>query len=78
MEREVDDFAREYDQGVPSAIADYYRLILEHSDYPGTPKSVEIAYLPESKQLVLEYDCPTIDVVPEVATYQYDRQNMRL
>lgn len=68
----VDDFARDYEQGVQSAITDYFRLILEHSDYPGTfPKIVKIAYLPESKQLVLEYDCPTIDVIPEVATYKY-------
>ena len=68
----VDDFAREYAEGSPSAILDYYRLVLEHSDYPGNfPKAVKIAYVPESKQLVVEYDFPTIDVVPEITTYKF-------
>lgn len=69
---QVDDFAREYAEANPSAITDYCRRILENSDYPGAfPKAFKIAYLPESRQLVVEYDCPKIDVVPEVATYKY-------
>jgi restriction system protein len=68
----VDDFAREYGEAQPSAIADYCRLVLENSDYPGGfPKALRIVYAPESRQLVIQYDCPTIDVVPEIAAYKY-------
>jgi restriction system protein len=68
----IDEFAREYATGVPSAVIDYCRLALEQSDYPNAfPKGAKIAYTAQSKQIVVEYDCPTIDVVPEVAAYKY-------
>ena len=68
----IDEFAHEYATGVASAVIDYCRLVLEQSDYPNAfPKAAKIAYTAQSKQIVVEYDCPTIDVVPDVAAYKY-------
>ncbi len=68
----VDEFAQDYAEAKPTAITDYCRLILDNSDYPGAfPKGLKTVYVPDSKQLVVEYVCPTIDAVPEVATYKY-------
>jgi restriction system protein len=70
----VDEFASDYQSARPAAIIDYCRLVLEQSNYPAAfPKAAKVAYAPESKQLVVEYDCPTIDVVPEIAAYKYTK-----
>src|SRR5213080_3734577 len=37
------------------------------------PRTVRVGYTAESKQLVVERQLPTIDCVPEVATYRYVR-----
>jgi restriction system protein len=69
---QVDEFESNYADGSPAAISDMCRLVLEHSDYPGAfPKSFELVYMPDSRQLVVQYDCPSIDVVPEIVTYKY-------
>jgi restriction system protein len=69
---QVDQFAREYQEGKPRAVTDYFRLVLDRSEYPeGFPKIAKTAYVPESKQLVVEYDLPTIDVIPEAGGYKY-------
>jgi restriction system protein len=69
---QIDQFAKDYAEGKATAITDYCRLILDGSDYPDSfPKTAKTAYLPDSKQLVVEYDCPTIDIVPEIGSYKY-------
>jgi restriction system protein len=69
---QVDQFAHDYEEGKPSALADYFRMVLGRSDYPeGFPKIVKTAYVTESKQLVVEFDLPTIDIVPEENGYKY-------
>jgi len=35
------------------------------------PKNFRIAYVPESKQLVVDYELPTLDVVPEAREHRY-------
>ncbi len=69
---QIDQFARDYSEGQPAAITDYCRLALDGSDYPeGFPKAAKTAYVPDSKQLVVEYELPTLDAVPEMAAYKY-------
>jgi restriction system protein len=47
-------------------------MVLERSEYPdGFPQEFRLAYVPEPKELVIEYELPTIDVVPKVAEYKY-------
>src|SRR6266700_3570996 len=69
---EVDAFQREFFAGSPSAIVEYFTMVLASSSYPdGFPQHAKLAYVPESKQLVVEYDLPTLDIIPVVGSYKY-------
>jgi restriction system protein len=71
--QEIDMFAAALQKAEPEAIMNYCTLVLESSEYPdGFPQHAKIAYVPESKQLVIEYDLPTMDaVIPEMKEYKY-------
>jgi len=70
--QEVDEFESAYKSGDPSAIVTYCSMILERSEYPdGFPQEFRMAYVPEPKELVVEYELPTKAVVPSVAEYRY-------
>lgn len=57
-----------------SAIIDYFTMVLEASPYPdGFPQQTKLAYVPESKQMVIEYDLPLFEVVPAVGSYKYTK-----
>ena len=69
---EIDNFQRELSAGSPAAIVDYFTIVLASSNYPeGFPQYAKLAYVPESKQLVIEYDLPSFDVIPTVNFYKY-------
>jgi len=69
---EIEDFKREFAAGMPEAIVKYFTLVLEASSYPEDfPQEAKIAYVPESKQLVIEYDLPPFEIVPEIGIYKY-------
>jgi len=69
---EIDDFQRELSASSPSAIVDYFTMVLASSNYPDSfPQHAKLAYVPESKQLVIEYDLPFFEVIPEVGSYKY-------
>lgn len=71
---EVERFAHDFAVGVPAAIIDYFTLVLSSSAYPDNfPQHAKIGYVPESKQLVVEYDLPSMEVVPEISTYKYNK-----
>jgi restriction system protein len=57
----------------PEAIRNYFELVLSMSEYPGKfPRKARVAFAPESKQLVFDYQLPTIeDVIPHVEKYKY-------
>lgn len=56
----------------PEAIVKYFTSVLESSNYPDDfPQEAKLAYVPESKQLVVEYDLPPFDAVPTVGSYKY-------
>lgn len=56
----------------PQAIVQYFTLVLANSDYPkGFPQQYRLAYVPESSQLVIEYELPTMDCVPRVRAVRY-------
>lgn len=59
--------------GKPQAVADYFIAVLENSDYPeGFSQQSSIVYVPDSKQLVVEYDMPLmIDVIPSQKSFKY-------
>ena len=68
----VREFEREYQGGSEEAVAEYFSIVLESSEYPDSfPKEFRIAYVPASKQLVVEYLLPTLEAVPAVSEYSY-------
>lgn len=70
--KRIEQFRAEFEVGEPEAVCAYFNLVLERSSYPeGFPKTARLAFVPESKQLVIEYDLPTFEVVPAVGAYKY-------
>ena len=71
---ELDGLQRDFDAGKSEAVMNYYALVLDHSHYPSDfPQEFRLAYVPESKQLVVEYELPGFDVVPSVGSYKYTK-----
>lgn len=69
---EVDAFRSAFEARDPKAIVDYFSLVLAASRYPDRfPQAHKVAWVPESKQLVVEYDVPPFDVIPEAKAYRY-------
>lgn len=69
---EIDAFEADYRHGVQDAVAAYCSMALEASQYPtGFPQQFKLAYVPESRQVVVEYELPTVTVVPAVKAYRY-------
>ena len=58
--------------GDPEVITSYFDAVLDRSTYPDSfPKQRRIAYVPESKQLVIELGLPSLEVVPNVKEFKY-------
>jgi len=71
---QVGDFATALASGTPDAVVAYFSLVLEVSLYPqGFPQRAKVAYLPESRQLVVEYDLPPYGIIPEASTAKASR-----
>jgi restriction system protein len=69
---EVEQFKADFHAGKPTAVMQYFALVLEASRYPTAfPQRFRLAFVPESRQLVVEYELPPYDRVPSVAAYTY-------
>jgi restriction system protein len=69
---EVDIFAAAYLRGDPQAVVAYCELVLGARHYPDSVTlAFKLAFVPESRQLVIEYELPTAAIVPPVKTYRY-------
>ena len=69
---EIDAFEADYRRGVQDAVAAYCSMVLEASQYPmGFPQQFKLAYVPESRQVVVEYELPTVALIPAVKAYKY-------
>jgi restriction system protein len=68
----IDDFARAVAHRDPEALVEYFQLVLGRSRYPeGFPAWHRVAYVPESRQLVVEFELPTLEVVPTEKVFRY-------
>ena len=68
----IDAFKAELDAGDPDSIITYFDLVLRSSAYPESfPREFKLAYVPASRQIVVEFQFPPLDVVPAVKTYRY-------
>jgi restriction system protein len=69
---EIDAFEADYRRGVQDTVAAYCSMVLEASQYPQSfPQQFKLAYVPGSRQAVVEYELPTVAVVPAVKAYRY-------
>lgn len=69
---EVDDFRSAFDTGDPEAVTTYFELVLTASTYPEMfVQAFKLAYVPESRQVVVEYELPPLGAVPAVKLYKY-------
>src|ERR1700689_1374685 len=69
---EVEAFKTAYDARNPDAVVSYCSMVLAASQYPdGFPQQHKDAYVPESREVVIEMDLPTFEVAPDVAEYRY-------
>jgi len=72
--KEVDAFRERFLAADPEAVVEYFSLVLEASSYPESfPCQHRMAFVPESKQLVVELELPSLEVVPAVRRYKYVR-----
>ena len=70
----IDRFQQESGRGSPDAIVTYFTLILEASHYPANfPRHVRLAYVPESRQVVVDLDLPSVTVLQEAGSFEYIR-----
>jgi restriction system protein len=69
---EIDNFQQELNARSPLVVRNYFTMVLDASAYPdGFPQHAELAYVPESKQLIVEYDFPPFVIIPTAASYKY-------
>jgi restriction system protein len=70
--QDVDDLEAGYRRGDVNAVVSYCSMVLEASAYPDRfPQKLRFAYVPESRQAVVEYELPLVDVVPTVRAFRY-------
>jgi restriction system protein len=71
---EVDRFAAAVAGADPASVVEYFAMVLGNSVYPDDfPQHYRLAFLPQSRQLLVEYHLPPVEVVPVVREYRYDR-----
>jgi restriction system protein len=71
---EVDRFAAAVAAADPTAVIEYFGMVLGNSVYPDDfPQHFRLAYLPGDRHLVVEYHLPPVEVVPAVKEFRYDR-----
>ena len=69
---EIDALQRDLQAGTPQAIMEYFTTVLSSSSYPdGFPQKAKIAYVPESRQLVVEYSMPPFEIISQIGSYKY-------
>lgn len=70
--KEIDEFRESYKACDPNAVIAYNTMVLERSEYSdGFPQEFRVAYVPESKELVIEYELPGASLIPATAEYKY-------
>ncbi|WEK52566.1 MAG: restriction endonuclease [Candidatus Kaistia colombiensis] len=69
---EVDIFQTDYLIGDPDAIVAYHNMVLERSNYPDDfPHAFSVAYTSSSRQLVVQYELPSVSSIPTALEYRY-------
>jgi restriction system protein len=68
----VDELERNFLAGVPDAVEDHFTQVLALSQYPASfPHQYQVAYRPEPRELVVEYQLPPGEVIPPERDFRY-------
>ena len=69
-----------FEAGDREAVEGYFSAVLGNSAYPeGFPQGAKVAFVSESRQLVVEYDLPEMDaVIPTAKGYAYVKTGDRV
>jgi restriction system protein len=68
----VDELERKFEEGEPDAVVEYLSAALAAGPLPFEPKqALRIAFSAESRQLVVEVQLPSLDVIPDARGYRY-------
>ena len=71
---EVAELNRAYQVGEKDAVIALCSMVLEKSKYPeGFPDAFRLAYLPDPKELIIDYELPTLGVVPPTVEFRYNK-----
>jgi restriction system protein len=69
---QVETRRAEFAQGEPTAIEWFVTQALDASRYPkGFPRRYQVAYRPENRDVVVEFELPPQQVVPAICGYRY-------
>lgn len=69
---EIDELEKLYKKGDPEVVTSYNVMVLERSVYPENfPQEFRVAYVPESKELVIDYELPDVEIVPKEGEYKF-------
>ncbi len=73
---EIDRLAAAFAAGEPDVVTAYMAEILVSSVYPeGFPHGYRLLYRPDSQDLVVDYELPDTDIVPEHRAYRYVKKS---
>jgi restriction system protein len=73
---DVDSFEAAYRSSDVDALNQYFGIVLERDELPdGFPHASRVAYVKESRQLVVERELPTVEIVPTITSYRYVKAN---
>jgi restriction system protein len=71
---ELEDFIERYKGHESQAIIEYCEMVLLGSEFPdGFPQNPKVAFVTESKQLVVEQELPTVEIIPAAEKFRYVR-----
>jgi restriction system protein len=71
-DKEVNEFVERVEQSDIESVVAYFELILERSDWPDEfPQEYRVAYEPGPRQLVVDFELPTVGIIPVVVEYRY-------
>ena len=75
--QKIISFREAYRSGEPNAVIGFFDMVFDKSEYPeGFPRKWKVAYLPESRQLIVDFELPTLEaVVPSVERYKYTKSS---
>jgi len=71
--KDVGELENRFVAGEPDAVTEYYAAVLSAVNLPYDPPDGDsrLAFSPQSRQLVIELELPTFDVIPEDREYRY-------